>query len=147
MDCIGNFYTHLDSIMSILILCELNDNAQIKLELQFQKNGKEGYLWMKMDAQNYIYRDPPVLRNNHDNGVVSTWRDIYSILDLRISHAYMDQHDDYSSIQATLQCTTFQFQSYGSGGKGFPAQDMAVVEHFEKDNMSLSHSRIGIVSR
>jgi hypothetical protein len=64
-----------------------------------------------------VYRYPPVLRNTHDDGVVS-WRDIYSLLDLRISHAYMKKYDASSSIQATSQCTIFQLQSYGSEGKG-----------------------------
>jgi hypothetical protein len=102
---------------------------------------------MSLDPRNYVQRDPSVLWNTHDDGVVSFTRcNIYSILDICISHVYMDQHADSLSIQATLKCTTFQFESYRREGEGCLAQDTAVVEHFEKDNWSLPNPWIGIVS-
>jgi hypothetical protein len=94
-----------------------------------------------------VYRDPSVLWNTHDDGVVSFTRcNIYIILDICISHVYMDQHDDSPSIQATQTCTTSQFEAYRKEGEGCLAQDTPIVEHFEKDYWSLPNPWIIIVS-
>jgi hypothetical protein len=88
------------------------------------------------------------LWNTHNDGVVSfTWRDIYILLDVCISHVYTDQHYDSSFIQETPKYTTLQFKSYGSEWEGRLAQDTAAVEHFEKYNKSVSNPLIGMVSR
>jgi hypothetical protein len=102
---------------------------------------------MLLDPQNYVYRDLSVLWNTHDDGVVSFTRcNIYSILDICISHVYTDQQDDSLLIQATPKCTKNQFESYKREGEGCLSQDTAVVEHFEKEKGSLPNPWIGIVS-
>jgi hypothetical protein len=125
---------------------ESNNNAQMKLDLQLLKNGKRtisGSRWTNGTMYTEIIQFYGILMMMLLFPLPGA---TYSLLDICISHVYMNEHDDHPSIQETSKCITFQFKSYRSDGEGCVAQDTNVVEHFEKDNRSLPNPWIGIVS-
>jgi hypothetical protein len=66
---------------------------------------------MPLDTRNYVYRDPSVLWNTHDDGVISFTRcDIYSLLDICISRVYMD------SSNSEVHCISIQILRKWRGG-------------------------------